>query len=273
MGDMIDNLESNSYDSFEAFVYSTIDFLWKWTNYVLGNIRDFFQQYEEMVIEEMTRLQADVVAFMGNETVLVNHFKDTITRCRTEFQADIAVVSNWFKPERSNVRFFTIQQAVDTSLSVINKINQNALSFRSITINDAEKYRGEFFNAIHDIFHDMMNNILGYETKRPALRGQGEIKIENVEENLLIEVSNPLDGVDVNELKQKVEEQKNSIPVLIAGGRARRESNSGCVKIYSTVMYTLGFGNKYENMVENDCFIARIELNTKNLKYNEDTVS
>lgn len=273
MGGMIDKLESNNYDSFEAFVYSTIDLLWKWTNYVLEVIREYFQRYEEMVVEEMTRLQTDVVSLMGNETMLINNFKDTITRCRTDFQSDISVVTSWFKPEKSNVRFFTIQQAVDTSLSVINKINQNALSFSNITINDEDKYNGDYFNAIHDIFHDMMNNILGYESKRPALRGKGKILISSSNDRLCIEVSNPIDIGDVEGLKKMVAEQKSNIPVLIAGGKTRRESNSGCVKIYSTVMYTLGFGNKYENRVEDDCFVARIELNTKKLKFHEDTIS
>lgn len=273
MGEMIDNLESNSFDSFEAFVYSTIDLLWRWTNYVLGNIREFFQCYEVMVVEEMSKLQSDVVPLMGGETRLVNDFKDAITRCRTEFQSDISVVSSWFKPEQSNVRFFTIQQAVDTSLSVINKINQNALSFSSINISEEDKYSGDFFNAIHDIFHDMMNNILGYESKRPTLKGQGKILITGSKDRLYIEVSNPIDESDVDNLKKIVAEQKESIPLLIAGGKTRRESNSGCVKIYSTVMYTLGYGNKYENSVEDNRFVARIELNTKYLKFHEDIAS
>ncbi len=73
-------------------------------------------------------------------------------------------------------------------------------------------------------------------------------------------------------MKHIVDDQKN-IPTLIAGGRTRRETNSGCIKIYSTVMYSLGSGNKYENRVDGNCFIAHIEINTKNLEYNEDTFS
>lgn len=272
MAAMIDNLETNTYDSFEAFVQSTIDLLWKWTNFVLELIRDYFQQYEEMVVEEMTRLQSDIVALMGDSTTLINNFKDAITTCRTEFQSDISVVTSWFKPEKSNVRFFTIQQAVDTSLSVINKINQNALSFCNVTINDNSKYSGDYFNAIHDIFHDMMNNILGYEGKRPNLRGKGTICITNTSDRLKIEVSNPVDELDVEELNKVIENQKN-IPTLIASGKTRRENNSGCVKIYSTVMYTLGIGNKYMNILEEGNFVAQIEINTKKLIYHEDTIS
>lgn len=272
MASMIDELESNGFDSFEAFVHSAIDLLWRWTNQVLESTRKFFQLYEKIVVEEMTKLQSDVVSLMDGSTSLITKFKAAITDCRTEFQSDISVVTSWFKPEQSNVRFFTIQQAVDTSLSVINKINQNALSFNSIIIKDKNKYSGEYFNAIHDIFHDMMNNILGYEAKRPNLRGKGSIIIYNTDGRLYIDVSNPLDKTDIQELKQIVDNQKN-IPTLIAGGRARRETNSGCIKIYSTVMYSLGSGNKYENIVDSNCFIAHIEINTKNLEYNEDTFS
>lgn len=272
MVDMIDDLEVNTYDSFEAFVHSTIELLWKWTNFVLERIRGFFQQYEELVVAEMTKLQSEVVLMMGDSTLLINAFKDAITTCRTEFQSDISVVTSWFKPEKSNVRFFTIQQAVDTSLSVINNINQNALSFSSIDINDNSKYSGDYFNAIHDIFHDMMNNILGYERKRTNQRGKGIIRISNIDDKLEIEVSNPVEELDVDQLKKVIEDQRN-IPSMIAGGKTRRENNSGCVKIYSTVMYTLGIGNKYENLLKDGRFVAHIIINTKKLIYHEDSIS
>lgn len=38
-------------------------------------------------------------------------------------------------------------------------------------------------------------------------------------------------------------------------------------------MYTLGPGNCYENVIENNRFSAHIEIDTKNLRYNEDTDS
>lgn len=272
MADKIDELEKgNVYDSFDAFVHSAIDLLWKWTNLVLENIRKYFQQYEEIVVGEMTKLQSDVVNLIGEDTTLTTNFKDAITACRTEFQTDISVVTSWFKPEQSNVRFFTIQQAVDTSLSVINKINQNALCFSSVVVNDTYKYNGEYFNAIHDIFHDMMNNILGYEAKRPNLRGKGRILISNTNDRLYIEVSNPLEDADIQDVKQVIGNQKN-MPALVVKGKTRGENNSGCIKIYSTVMYSLGNDNKYENIVEDKRFVAHIEIDTKNLRYNENTV-
>ena len=182
------------------------------------------------------------------------------------------MVSSWFKPEKSKVRFFSVQQAVDTSLSVINKINQNSLSFDSIVINDTCNYSGDYFNAFHDVFHDMMNNILGYETKRPKLKGKGRIMINNIEGILFIEVSNPIDIKDQEDIQKILDEQQN-FPLLIAGGKTRKEVNSGCVKIFSTIMYTLLGDNKYENTIENGCFIARIQIDTKQLIYNEDTIS
>lgn len=272
MTDMVDNLEDDSYESFDAFVHTAIGILWKWTGKVLEDVRKYFQEYQEIVLQEMTNLQNDVVPLMASATLLANSFKDAITSCRTEFQSDISVVSSWFKPEKSKVRFFTVQQAVDTSLSVINKINQNSLSFKNININDTFNYNGEYFNAFHDIFHDMMNNILDYETKHPKLKGNGQIKINNVDGMLFIEVSNPIDVNDLEDIQKILEEQQN-FPLLIAGGKTRKEVNSGCVKIYSTVMYTLGAGNKYENKVENDCFMAKLQIDTKHLIYDENTIS
>ena len=272
MMEMIDALEWKDYKSFEAFVHSALGLLWRWTEKVLQSIREYFQQYQEVVLNEMTNLQNDIVPLMQDAPNLAARFKDAITTCRTEFQSDVSIVSSWFKPERSTVRFFTIQQAVDTSLSVINKINQNALSFQDVSILDSGLYSGEFFNAFHDIFHDMMNNILDYETKRPGLKGMGRIKISNIDDILYIEVSNPIDSKDNEELRRVIQEQQD-FPSLIAGGKTRKEGNSGCMKIYSTVMYTLGASNKYENSIENDSFIARIQIDSKLLKYNEDTTS
>lgn len=181
-------------------------------------------------------------------------------------------VSSWFKPEQSRVRYFTVQQAVDTSLSVINRINQNALSFHNITITDDINYSGYYFNAIHDIFHDMMSNILKYETRRPHLKGKGEIHISRTGDLMSIIVSNPVDATDIEEIKTILLEQHN-FPALIAGGKTRRDKNSGCVKIYSTVMYTLGGESRYENLLNNNCFIAKLQIDTKNLIYHDDSIS
>lgn len=271
MGDAIDALEEDSFESFDAFIHSAIGLLWKWTNGVLQKVRDYFQQYQEAVLQEMLVLQNDVVPLMGGVPFIANQFKDAITSCRTDFQTDVSVVTSWFKPEQSRVRFFTIQQAVDTSLSVINKINQNALSFSELSIIDTNIYNGVHFNAFHDIFHDMMNNILGYEAKRPELKSKGTINITNIDDILTIEVSNPLNAADVPDIEKVLQEQQN-FPQLIAGGKTMREKNSGCVKIYCTVMYTLG-GSSYENTIVNNRFVARIQINTKDLEYHEDSIS
>lgn len=272
MANLINELGTHNYDSFEAFFYPAVDLLWKWTGLVLERVRSYFRQYEEMVLEMLTELQKDVIMAMRDAPLLITSFKDAITDCRRDFQADIAVVTDWFKLEQSKVRTFNVRQAVDTSLSVINKMNQNTLAFSKISITDTSIYNGKRFNAIHDIFHDMMNNILEYEAKRPNCKGKSKINIARDGNILRIIVSNPIDEADIQDLKKIVEAQKN-IPELIASGKTRREKNSGCVKIYSTVMYTLGSGNWYENFIENNHFLAHIEIDTKNLLYNEDTDS
>lgn len=267
----IDKLGEYTFETFDAFVHSTISLLWQWTNAMLEEVRAYFTDYEVAVLNEMDRLQNDILPMIAHAPQLSNDFRDAITTCKTEFQADIKVVTSWFKPERSKVKFFTVRQAVDTSLSVINRINQNVLSFNDVSIADKCNYKGDYFNAVHDIFHDMMNNILRYETKRPRLRGKGEIHITKEGELLNIEVSNPVDEADRAEIEKILLEQQD-FPSLIAGGKTRREKNSGCVKIYSTVMYTLGGRSQYENQLENGCFVARIQIDTKGLKYEEDTV-
>ena len=271
MAPYIDMLGDNNYETFDAFVHATIFLLWQWTIVILQVVRDYFMEYQESVLSEMDKLQNDIIPLISQSTQLSNSFKDAITTCRTEFQTDINIVLSWFKPERSKVRFFTVRQAVDTSLSVINRINQNALSFNTIKIEDNTNFKGDYFNAVHDIFHDMMNNILIYETKRPQYKGKGEINITKVGDMLNILVSNPVDETDIAEIEAILLEQKD-FPSLIAGGKTRRDKNSGCVKIYSTVMYTLGGESQYENQLENNCFVAKIQIDTKNLIYNEDIV-
>lgn len=272
MATHIDYLGDNSFETFDEFVHATIKLLWQWTNALLDGVRNFFMDYQESVLNEMDKLQNDIIQLISLSPQLSNAFKDAITTCKTEFQTDVKVVSSWFKPERSKVRFFTVRQAVDTSLSVINRINQNVLSFQDISINDNLNYKGDYFNAIHDIFHDMMNNILHYETKRTALKGKGKIHITREDDMMNIVVSNPVDSADIAEIEAILLDQRN-FPSLIAGGKTRRDKNSGCVKIYSTVMYTLGGKSQYENQLEDGCFVARILIDTNKMIYNEDTVS
>ncbi len=271
MSSQIDALGEKSFESFDVFLHATIQLLWEWTNTRLESVRLFFTDYQQLVLKEMDKLQNDVIPLMSSTQVAAD-FKDTITHCRTDFQNDILVVTSWFKPERSKVVFFTVRQAVDTSLSVINRINQDKLSFRVKSINDNTRYKGDYFNAVHDIFHDMMNNILQYEAKRPSLKGKGEIHISKEKECLIIEVSNPVDPRDSKQIMQILAEQQD-FPALIAGGKTRRENNSGCVKIYSTVICTLGGDSQYNNQLRNGSFIARIRIDTNNMKYNENSIS
>ena len=271
MGSMLKNLENKSFESFEEFTKDTIDILWLRTKQVLEEIRRFFEGFQGRVLDKMNELNVRLGFLMKPFPDLARDFKDSFLSCHTNFQNDISIVSGWFKPELSNVRNFTLSQAVNTSFAVINKVNQDKLSFNSIVIEDDRDYNGDFFNNFHDVFHDMMNNILDYELKRPYLAGKSSIEILRDGDSVVITVSNPLDPADLMAIENVLKEQKD-FPALIEKGKTRKEKNSGCVKIYSTVMYSLR-GKSYENSIVENRFVSKIVINTKPLEFDEDTDS
>lgn len=269
MDRLLKDLESKSFESFEEFTKDAIDILWLRTKQVLEDVRRFFEDFQVKVLDKMNALDGSLGLLMKPFPKLARDFKDSFLSCRTNFQNDISIVSGWFKPELSNVRNFTLSQAVNTSFAVINKVNQDKLSFNSIVIKDDKVYNGDFFNNFHDVFHDMMNNILAYELKRPSLAGKGSIEILRDGDSVVITVSNPLDLADLMAIEDVLKEQKD-FPALIEKGKTRKEKNSGCVKIYSTVMYSLR-GKSYENSIVDNRFVSKIVINTKHLEFDENT--
>ena len=267
----IDQLGETWFETFDAFVKEAVELLWKQTNSMLKDVRQFLADFQKDVLEEMTNLQRDISNLLAQDYKTADKFNAQLLQCRIDFQDDVSEVMGWFKPEQSKVKNFTLKQAVDTAMAVINRINQDQLKLKTCTIEDEIIYNGRFFNAFYDIFYDMLNNILGYEKGHGEMADNAKIIVNRDGDFLSIEVSNPIEAGDLDDKRQIIDEQEN-FRVMLSKGKSRHEKNSGCVKIYSTVYFSLG-GELYKNAIEETNFVARIRINTKKLEYHEDPAS
>jgi hypothetical protein len=119
---------------------------------------------------------------------------------------------------------------------------------------------------MHDLFHDILNNVLDYEKKRKSIKGKAVATIVEKDSVLYIEVTNPIVEEDVKSLQAIVKESEDGYSSLISKGRSRLEGKSGFAKIYNIVTNVFeSKDNQYHNSIDNNLFKANISINVSNL--------
>ena len=120
---------------------------------------------------------------------------------------------------------------------------------------------------MHDLFHDILNNVLDYEKKRNNIKGKAIATINEKDSTLYIEVVNPIAIEDVQGLKSTIKESEDSYSSLISKGRSRSEGKSGFAKIYNIVTNVFESSkNQYQNSIdENNMFKVNITIDISNL--------
>ena len=255
--------------TFDKFVTLIFNKLWEYTEICMQKMRDILSELYTKMRELLDQLFIDISSHVSPDSSMLSSFKDAITSCQTQLQSDFNVVQGWFQRKDILSFDFTIPQVIEASLMAINRINQRELRV-SKKINSTSSFKGEYFGA----FHDLLNNVLDYEKKGKNSNGQAEIIINEELSFLNVIVANPIAKEDEPNLQQMLSEQGNNYSRLISTGRSRLEGQSGFAKIYNIVSNVFeSDDNTYKNYIENNRFVASININITNLVRNEDTNS
>lgn len=263
MDDLYLKCAQTDFDSCVSLIFCK---LWEYTEICLLQMKDVLDETHNIMRKLLDELYNDISNTLQNNNSNLKEFKDSITSCQTYLQQDFNKVQGWFQRKDVSTFDFSIQQVFEASMSAINRINQDSLVVQK-TINSTSSFKGEYFGAMHDLFHDILNNVLDYEKKRKSIKGKAVATINEKDSMLYVEVTNPITKDDVSGLKSIIKESENAYSSLISKGRSRLEGKSGFAKIYNIVTNVFeSKDNQYHNSIDDDnLFRVNISINISNL--------
>ena len=266
VGDLLLNCSEADFDACVSLIF---DDLWEHAEDCLKEMKVVLEETHNQMRALLDKLYSNI-SKVSCDAVALKDFKDSITLCQTQLQADFNKVQGWFQRKDVSTFDFSILQAFDASLYAINRINQEKLSVQK-DINSPSSFKGQYFGAMHDLFHDILKNVLDYQKKRRNVNKEVTASITEDGDMLLIEISNPVADQDIPQLKNTIEEA-NGYSLLVSKGRSRIEGKSGFLKIFNIVCNVFDSPeNRYQNKIEDCKFTVDIAINISKLRSDEDT--
>ena len=246
--------------SSEDCVNAILDILWKHTEICLESVKIRLAQAQNEMLEALKQLEKNIADVVGLENLSWGQFNDAVIQCQSALQTDVQAVIAWFKLSGFVDFTFTIDQVISSSIAFVKENNRNPINIIVRQDTDKDELKGEYFGALYDMFHDLLNNAQDNENVT-KVGGNCIINVSQELGFLNIEVSNPISNSIENGLIDKVKKTNESLSALLTRGRSRADNNSGCTKIFNAVHNHLGSrNNKYTNQVEDHRFVASISI-------------
>lgn len=250
--------------TYDSIIDEIFNDLWNHTDDCLENMKTMLNRAQNEMLEELHHLEKEVMKLIGHDHKVRPKFHDAVIQCTNDVQDDVRLVSKWFN-RNSSVDFdFTIGQVIDTCKSFINGTGKSYFK-TDIECNSVSVFKGKYFSTLYDMFHDILTNVLYYERDHDVKK-TCTIKIEEKDEYLLIQVSNPIEKCEEESINDKTQKINQNLDQLLRGGKSRAEGSSGCTKIFNAVHNHLGAkNNSYINRIKDGLFIVDINLELKPL--------
>ncbi|TCD11590.1 hypothetical protein EZ449_04840 [Pedobacter frigidisoli] len=193
---------------FNEFVNSIFEILWDMTAQNLKRIRtEIDEEVKFMLISYLDELEADLTDLLdrSQSTKLMKNIAD----CRTNTQSGVDVVIRWFNRSKNDEIDFTLADAFNTSLQIVNNINSPFLIFFSESLETETMFKGAYFTHFVDLLKIFITNIFNYFKENNLLSQPAEVKFHLEQEILIIDFINPLAGENLDSnLEKKMDEIK-----------------------------------------------------------------
>ncbi|WP_412476977.1 hypothetical protein [Flavobacterium sp. TBRC 19031] len=253
------------YDDFEEFVKVIFEILWKFTESNLEHIRDNINSdIKENLISELDNLELDLKVILPAKSS--SAIFRAIADCRTSVQSDVDYVVSWFNKSKNNEIDFYIDDALNTSLTIVNNIN-NPAELKLIQ-NDQEKclIKGIYFPHFVDLIKIFLTNIHDYYKNNDMLDEYANVTISNEGEKIIIEFDNLLTEVeDLEKLKDEIKKAENDLKNINLK-RIRGEGNTGFKKAYNIIQNVFRDSNNYFSFeIEKNKFKVTCNISLVNL--------
>ncbi|WP_264531545.1 hypothetical protein [Flavobacterium sp. N502540] len=221
--------EIQFFTDFTEFVESIFEILWEITDRNLLVVREKINsKIKEELIGELDSLEIDLKAIVLS-TSSSAIFK-AIADCRTNVQADVDYVIRWFNKSKNDEIDFLIEDALNTSLTIVNNINSPSVLGITQKITDQSLIKGIYFPHFVDLIKIFLTNISDYYKTNNALERSASVNLKRKDDILHIEFKNKLsDNEDPEELLIKLDKIKLDLEETNYNG-IRSEGNTGFSK-------------------------------------------
>lgn len=250
---------------FKEFIAEIFDFLWFFTEEGLNYLRHLISNdLKNLFTQELNSLEKDVRDIIVNNK---NSHKllTAIANCRTNMQADIDIVERWFNRKISTELDFSINDAVETSIEIINNINGRFFVDISKQIECDLIFKGIYFNHFVDLFKIFITNIVDYY--KYSNQCQGHLSITTEDTSLYFEIRNPLqDNENKNHLLSIIDKKKSELADISYNTIIRKEGNTGMIKACNIIKYAFrDSGNIFDLFIDNNEFVVKGKINYKKM--------
>lgn len=196
---------------FNEFTNSIFDILWDMTAQNLKRIRTAIdQQVKAMLINHLDELESDLMIILKDSQP--GKIMKSIADCRTNVQSDVDTVIRWFNRSKNDEIDFTLADAFNTSLTIVNNINSPFLIQFNEKLETETFFKGAYFTHFVDLLKIFITNIFNYFKDHEMLHHRADIQFHLEEGILVIDFNNALAEKDLQEeLLLKIEEIKTAL--------------------------------------------------------------
>ena len=114
---------------FNTCVNRIFNNLWLLTEDNLKYLRRTLNEERNNLLSQLKKLQKDIFATVNNEDI-ISPLRTAISQCSTELQRDFAIVNSWFQRCNMTDFNFSLQDVIDTCITIINNMNTSKLQIK-----------------------------------------------------------------------------------------------------------------------------------------------
>ncbi|PRY52622.1 hypothetical protein B0I27_10588 [Arcticibacter pallidicorallinus] len=196
---------------FNEFTTSIFDILWDMTAQNLQRIRTAIdQQVKAILISHLDELESDLMIILKDSQP--GKIMKSIADCRTNVQSDVDTVIRWFNRSKNDEIDFTLADAFNTSLTIVNNINSPFLIHFDENLETQTFFKGAYFTHFVDLLKIFITNIFNYSKANELLNVAAKVRFHLEGEILTIDFKNSLAELDSQEaLLLKIDEIKTAL--------------------------------------------------------------
>jgi hypothetical protein len=250
---------------FNEFVTIIFDVLWDMTATNLNNVRNAIDEdVKVLLIHHLDELESDLMVILKDSQpgkILKN-----IADCRTNIQAEVDTVIRWFNKSKNDEIDFTLADAFNTSLAIVNNINSPFLISFNEQLESKTPFKGAYFTHFVDLLKIFITNISNYFKENDLNNRTATVHFILNDDKLIVDFSNHLADIGSQEtLLVKIEDINKKL--LSANYSAiRGEGKSGFYKANNILKNVFrDLSNELIFNVTNDTFNVKLIISVKNL--------
>ena len=251
--------------TYDEFVDSLFDHLWKRTDINLINIRT-------IIIEDIapkfstffTELSAIVDGIETNKDL--SPIRDKISAETTKMQTKIEVVLSWFTRKTvSDIKDFNFKLPVNIAETMVKNVNINTKITMNKTIQNTDLFKGDTLKSFVDILYIIFDNVVYHNTNKDMSIDVSFRNSETTKYKYTLEVLNNInEELIVSKVEKKLLIIKDDIRHKLYGHKIGSEGGTGFYKIAKILSYDLRLSAKYYmdfGINEDNQFYVLIEFN------------